>query len=756
MCQKAPIVKPPDDLLSLLLGLERRKRQAIDDDNDDSGDGFDDFSDFYGDEDDLFAEVVSDKHGEDGKDMADFAETFSVAGYPDPYCDIVNKMKYACFEMSLLELWANDGEYNAKTDRDIADLTLADVLDKINQPKQKSGVFLIERNFTDLLSNVERDSSGRIVKAKATVMRWFGKMNVTNAKENPVKNRGEPLDLATLDFEGAMLKVMLNTSNYPAGLESYPNVKRSFGDVAGSTILGDVGVMAIGYNIVFVYVLFMLGKFNAIEQRAYLSAAGIIGVIMGIVVSYGVCSAFGLFFGPMHSVLPFLLLGIGIDDMFVIVQCWDTLEAKRKKKNKTYEDEGDVASEDLSIPDRMGQTLSHAGVAITITSVTDIIAFGVGGTTVLPALKSFCIYASVGIVATYWFQCTFFVAWMSLDIRRAEANRNACLPCVKHRKDWKTNRFSQRNFSRSFFIGVGKALTKTPVKVFVILLTLAIAGVGVWGNVLLRQEFDPTWFLPPETYLAKWFVANREYFPFGGDRVTIWCADVDLYTEFDKLNMVAKELKEQTDIVDKVDSWTLEFEAYLDKHFEVNVSRLEETEFKSRLAQFFYSPKGGRYRELFKFGPVSNTTSALDESFCGEDLPKVLLSQMTFQHRIFTGPEEHVPAMNRVKDVIRAANISGRVFPISIGYASWETDEVIAFELYRNIALAVVCVFITTLFLLSNFIASLLVLSCVLLSLVDVGGYMHFWGLTIDTVSCNNLIIAIGLCVDYSAHIAHR
>ena len=29
-------------------------------------------------------------------------------------------------------------------------------------------------------------------------------------------------------------------------------------------------------------------------------------------------------------------------------------------------------------------------------------------------------------------------------------------------------------------------------------------------------------------------------------------------------------------------------------------------------------------------------------------------------------------------------------------------------------------------------------------------------GLTIDTVSCVNLIIAIGLCVDYSAHIAHR
>jgi predicted RND superfamily exporter protein len=32
---------------------------------------------------------------------------------------------------------------------------------------------------------------------------------------------------------------------------------------------------------------------------------------------------------------------------------------------------------------------------------------------------------------------------------------------------------------------------------------------------------------------------------------------------------------------------------------------------------------------------------------------------------------------------------------------------------------------------------------------------MHFWGLTIDVVSAVNVIIAIGLCVDYSVHICH-
>ncbi len=37
-------------------------------------------------------------------------------------------------------------------------------------------------------------------------------------------------------------------------------MKRSFGDIASVTILGDVGQLGIGYTIVFCYVLVMLGR----------------------------------------------------------------------------------------------------------------------------------------------------------------------------------------------------------------------------------------------------------------------------------------------------------------------------------------------------------------------------------------------------------------------------------------------------------------------------------------------------------------
>ena len=298
-------------------------------------------------------------------------------------------------------------------------------------------------------------------------------------------------------------------------------MRRSFGDVGTGAIFGDGQILFLGYMIVLNYVYFMLGKFNCVEPRIYVGMCGILAVIMGIFVCFGLCSAFGLFFGPMHSVLPFLLLGIGIDDMFVIVQCFENV-------NKNGDENG------MNFADKFGLTMQHAGVAITITSITDIVAFAVGGTTVIPGLRSFCLYASVGIIAIYVFQCTFFVACLSIDQKRIEQHRNGFLPCIKH-KDWTPNKFSQRDIIRSFFKGLGNLLSKVWVKVLVMVFTTVLAGLGIYGNVTIKHEFEPTKFLPADTYLAKWFTATRHYFESRGELVMVHVAEMDLKDNFQEL-----------------------------------------------------------------------------------------------------------------------------------------------------------------------------------------------------------------------------
>ena len=49
-----------------------------------------------------------------------------------------------------------------------------------------------------------------------------------------------------------------------------------------------------------------------------MTLAAVVAVGLAIGASMGLASLLGQFYGPVHSVLPFLLLGLGIDDAFVI------------------------------------------------------------------------------------------------------------------------------------------------------------------------------------------------------------------------------------------------------------------------------------------------------------------------------------------------------------------------------------------------------------------------------------------------------
>ena len=106
------------------------------------------------------------------------------------------------------------------------------------------------------------------------------------------------------------------------------NMSRSYTDVASSSIFLDMYRVIVGYVLMFVYTSTMLGKFNVLHQRVYLTISGILSVVLGILVSVGWTGILGFPYTPVHAILPFLMIGIGIDNMFVIVQCWYNLNNK--------------------------------------------------------------------------------------------------------------------------------------------------------------------------------------------------------------------------------------------------------------------------------------------------------------------------------------------------------------------------------------------------------------------------------------------
>jgi predicted RND superfamily exporter protein len=75
--------------------------------------------------------------------------------------------------------------------------------------------------------------------------------------------------------------------------------------------------------------------------------------------------------------------------------------------------------------------------------------------------------------------------------------------------------------------------------------------------------------------------------------------------------------------------------------------------------------------------------------------------------------------------------------------------------MWRNIGISMGCVMVVTLLLLANLPMSLCVFLSVVITLADLVGFLHFWAMTIDIVTCVNVVLAIGLCVDYTVHIGH-
>ena len=199
---------------------------------------------------------------------------------------------------------------NSKTNETIWKLDRDQILDNVNSINT-SGIFNQPINRNLYLGSIKKENL-RIQSAKALQMTFIEELDQTNLKQSR-KNAEE--------FEQEYIYLLGNyTLNKIAPHDVHYFAARSVGDASKETIGGDLDRLLMGYIIVFIYIMLMLGNFNSVEQRAYLSLLGIVAIVLGIGTSYGFCQLVGMSDTGMNSILPFLLLGIGIDDMFVIVQ----------------------------------------------------------------------------------------------------------------------------------------------------------------------------------------------------------------------------------------------------------------------------------------------------------------------------------------------------------------------------------------------------------------------------------------------------
>ncbi|CAM9570116.1 unnamed protein product, partial [Laminaria digitata] len=167
----------------------------------------------------------------------------------------------------------------------------------------------------------------------------------------------------------------------------------------------------------------------------------------------------------------------------------------------------------------------------------------------------------------------------------------------------------------------------------------------------------------------------------------------------------------------------------------------DEAEFYSSLDAFLSSTDGLRYNSSVVF-------NARD----GGDISAAAI-QAEYVGAINGEASKQVDAMVDLRKLVDGFEFEA--FPWSEYYLDWETFQIIYQELFQGLGLCLLAVFVLTLILIAHPGTALLVFLCVTFTIVDVLGIMYFWGLSIDTVAVINLVLAVGLSVDYAAHVGH-
>ncbi|XP_074923320.1 protein patched homolog 1 isoform X3 [Chelonoidis abingdonii] len=111
--------------------------------------------------------------------------------------------------------------------------------------------------------------------------------------------------------------------------------------------------------------------------------------------------------GYLLMVLPFLALGVGVDDVFLLAHAFSETGQNRR----------------IPFEDRTGECLKRTGASVALTSISNVTAFFMAALIPIPALRAFSLQAAVVVVFNFAMVLLIFPAILSMDLYRREDRR---------------------------------------------------------------------------------------------------------------------------------------------------------------------------------------------------------------------------------------------------------------------------------------------------------------------------------------------
>ncbi|KAL3091675.1 hypothetical protein niasHS_005873 [Heterodera schachtii] len=498
-------------------------------------------------------------------------------------------------------------------------------------------------------------------------------------------------------------------------------------------------LMPISLSVIILFTVITSLKRDQIRSKPWEALVGVFCPILSVGASFGTLFWLGFEFLPILVVVPFLILAIGVDDVFIFLHCWAHTEP----------------SKDLR--ERVADMLGSAGPSVTITSLTNWLSFTIGIATPTPAIRTFCLFISVAVLYAYLYQLFFYTAVMVIGAQREADERNAYLPCIKARAEKHTISKGKANENvgklRTNLWRLGSDLVDRYVD-FVMSWTarilLAISLIIYWAfsaygvaqiKVGLTSE---KLFLDDSPLLELVRLQNNVIFKEGGQMAVFVNSPGDLRkpSAIPKIMRILERFEQSNGSVGP-SSTQMWLNTYLPF---IGLQNRGSIDFRYKyLYDFFSIPEYHRWSHFVSLGPKED---------CLNERPSCI-NKFFFS----TGFQNAVAWSDRLVLLQRWRKLAADYSQLNLTVYedfSMYADQLLSIPsvTIQTVAFALLCMTFVLVMFTPSISTILPGTACVLSINLGVFGLLFYWSIDLDPISMTTTLMAIGLSVDFVAHIS--
>ncbi|CAD5210792.1 unnamed protein product [Bursaphelenchus okinawaensis] len=481
-------------------------------------------------------------------------------------------------------------------------------------------------------------------------------------------------------------------------------------------------------------------------NKITLAIAACVVPLMSVSTAFGILFSLGVRFGPILAVTPLLILAIGVDDSFLMLHAWQRVVSRVRERTAVTND---------SIEKRISMVCAETGASITLSAITNILAFTVGAVTSPPEIQLFSIVNAFALFVDTFYSFTLYAAIMAVCGKIEMQQENNEFEAVsKKRQKIKDTFYSVIDW----YISV---LGKLPVIVVVLTMLVGYWGASAYGALNMGIDLSSEKFFLKDSDLLEADKLKQRYVIPHFTAPAIFVNNPGNLSNVDRVNRLEALVKHIETMPEAIGEDSTKFfirdyadyvAAFSDPDFfeesHENLVKDEESGWRlddEMLDNFLAWPEYNFWGGFMKREANASDGKIIQKFFFTTGFHGERLRHWTQRHSLL---DDWRSTVNEFPE-----------FNATIFY-----DEALFLDLvdvlpsctWQSVTATLICMaLVCFIFFVDAFTVSMATLAILSICLGEIG-FLHFYGITLDPILMAALIMSIGFSIDIPCHICHH